>query len=384
MPSPMRPAAAAASTDSKEFILRSQGEDGYVEVSPTATLADVRLLVIDEFDPEQLPCTSADDGSGDEKVEFAFRVDGIRISAKQEGRKNAFELLEKGAKVELVPKKQQLKRALDEDDHRSAKRAKLGEGAGTVTPFEPAPEARAESDEAGGEDDTSTIDTGSAAGSVMAPVQLDDKFAAKDGNAKEGEGKASDGSDLYDSEATIELDGKKVAALEGDQEEIGNVANGTAQDAQVMEKCRAKSDGHDFDPMVNSGEEKSPAETEIETEMKDDDDALEEMTTDGKKKADPLDGIDDVSFSGNSGSDCFANDDVLEVSNQEESNNPHEEFGLAKDKSNQVLSQLAAMLKNNPDFCSGSRQNEWLEDIQNLTEKSSPQTVFGVLGNTGV
>ena len=57
MPSPIAAAADVTATSSimREFIVNSQGEDGYVEVKSSDTLADVRQLIIQELDHEQLP-----------------------------------------------------------------------------------------------------------------------------------------------------------------------------------------------------------------------------------------------------------------------------------------------------------------------------------------
>ena len=57
MPSPIAAAVDAAATNSimREFIVNSQGEDGYVEVKSSDTLADVRQLISRELDHEQLP-----------------------------------------------------------------------------------------------------------------------------------------------------------------------------------------------------------------------------------------------------------------------------------------------------------------------------------------
>ncbi|KAL7499648.1 hypothetical protein ACHAWT_010345 [Skeletonema menzelii] len=64
--------------------------------------------------------------------------------------------------------------------------------------------------------------------------------------------------------------------------------------------------------------------------------------------------------------------------------NPHKEADEAKEKSRQVLKELTDLLNNNPNFCSETRKDDWMEEINQLTKKSSPQTIFGVLGNTGV
>ena len=117
----------------QDFIIHSQGRVGYVEVCSSDTLFEVRRLVSEEFDPEQLPSFSSCNnekndcaGQTGSYPEFAFRVNGIWISSKQECHKNAFELLERKVRVELVPKKQQQsdKRSayellLDNDDNAS-------------------------------------------------------------------------------------------------------------------------------------------------------------------------------------------------------------------------------------------------------------------------
>ena len=97
--------SAGDNTAKREFIINSKGEDGYVEVSSSDTLRDVRRLILEDFDVEQLPnidsggidkkecsCSSGDNEEGTSNLipDFAFNVNGIRISTKQESRKNAF------------------------------------------------------------------------------------------------------------------------------------------------------------------------------------------------------------------------------------------------------------------------------------------------------
>lgn len=109
-----------------------------------------------------------------------------------------------------------------------------------------------------------------------------------------------------------------------------------------------------------------------------------ETSLNGKKKSA---GDNDIDFSsGGNYNDMDVEEGILEVVSNEEadSSNPHKVLDIAKRKSHQVLTQLATILRDNPDFCSETRRKEWLEDIKNLTEKSAPKTVFGVLGNTGV
>ena len=89
---------------SKKFFIHSQGEKNYVEVCSSDNLSDVRKLILEEFDEEQLPISSPQ-LSATADCQFSFKVDGVRISAKQECRNLAFDLLTQEAAVELVPKK---------------------------------------------------------------------------------------------------------------------------------------------------------------------------------------------------------------------------------------------------------------------------------------
>ena len=131
-----------------------------MEVTSTDTLLDVRRYILEDFDAEQLPSSSSSssgekdvgennkEGSSEEKeksnAEFSFRVNGIRISAKQEGRKNAFDLLDRNVSVEIVskqpPNKKRGASLLDDDGGNneiiSAKRTKMDGEYGHVTPFE--------------------------------------------------------------------------------------------------------------------------------------------------------------------------------------------------------------------------------------------------------
>ncbi|GAX13628.1 hypothetical protein FisN_14Lh361 [Fistulifera solaris] len=60
----------------KELIMTSLGERSYVDVNENDTLLQVRALILKELDEEQLPAK-----------DFSFKVNGIRLSLKQEGRK---------------------------------------------------------------------------------------------------------------------------------------------------------------------------------------------------------------------------------------------------------------------------------------------------------
>ena len=84
----------------------------------------------------------------------------------------------------------------------------------------------------------------------------------------------------------------------------------------------------------------------------------------------------------------FHSDDLGMFYDSDEGTKQSVENGIVTSASTMMptgwVTHWAKWLKENPDFCSENRRKEWLEDINNLLEKSTPQTVFGVLGNTGV
>ena len=174
-----------------------------MEVTSTDTLLDVRRYILEDFDAEQLPSSSSSSGEKDvgendkegsseddseekkkSNAEFSFRVNGIRISAKQEARKNAFDLLDRNVSVEIVSKqppnnKKRGTSLLDDEGDGdggnneiiSAKRTKMDGEFGHVTPFE----------------SVSTAATTSKSGE-----QFDGEDEMQDDNDKKGEDKNKD------------------------------------------------------------------------------------------------------------------------------------------------------------------------------------------------
>jgi len=392
--------SAGDNTAKREFIINSKGEDGYVEVTSSHTLCDVRRLILEDFDVEQLPNIDAgsvdkkessssgdkEEGTSDLIPDFAFKVNGIRISTKQESRKNAFDLLNNNVKVELVAMKNN-KRDIEENVNGevSVKRTKLDDGAGggAVTPWET--EARKKGNEKPSDnnnnnnnmdmDDSSTIATGDSI-SMNGPLQLEGKFDTleKKDNKKDGEA-------LNDDTAEPLL--KNVDEKNAKDGELLN-ANGE----EVVKKGELKKDESSMDLDLEGG-------GELATVSKDSD-VVDGIGIDGKKNKKPdssedsdmVDGLVEIGKKPDSLDELnsldIINEDILEVQDEPPANDPHKESDEAKEKSKHVLSSLGTILKDNPDFCSENRRKEWLEEVNNLLEKSTPQTVFGVLGNTGV
>jgi hypothetical protein len=94
---------SASSSIKKELIIESGSIKGFVEVGPDDTLADVRVLLHEEFDDDMLPTYTSSsssmmkDADADAVItdaaldDFYFCVAGVRLSRKQERRKRAWD-----------------------------------------------------------------------------------------------------------------------------------------------------------------------------------------------------------------------------------------------------------------------------------------------------
>ena len=420
---------SSVTEETKEFIIQSNDEAGFVEVTSTSTLSEVRQLIIEEFDTEQLPSQSE---------EFAFKVNGVRQSQKQEARKNAFELLELQATVELIPRvNNDRKRKIDgadlpvganeTNDSISGSKKKLKVDSCAVTPFQSSSSSSGDNNgtaandkrdsgkgNATGSGDTSTAGTmDTATVSSIGPTDLDKK---KFSTSNDDEEKKKSGSDAHEMDVDNgKTDDKTMSdSQDFDKEFITEETSGNNDDrddddidAGAQAKNR-KDDSDDDNELLNDvekdGRKKSPgilnyfAKTVAEgvssvmkstmTSSKDDEDeaiedGAEKQTTSASQKTD-VDSSDDELMQD------IEKDASAEMGDEAASDalaaelNPHKEADEAKEKSRQVLKELTDMLNKNKNFCSEARKDDWLEEINQLTKKSSPQTVFGVLGNTGV
>ena len=416
---------SSVTEETKEFIIQSNDEAGFVEVTSTSTLSEVRQLIIEEFDTEQLPSQSE---------EFAFKVNGVRQSQKQEARKNAFELLELQATVELIPRvNNDRKRKIDgadlpvganeTNDSISGSKKKLKVDSCAVTPFQSSSSsgdskgaaAKDKRDSgkgnATGSGDTST--TGTMDTASIGPTDLDKK---KFSTSNDDEEKKNSGSDADEMDVENEKDDDKTMSdsQHFDKDKIINES--------TTEETNGNDDDHDDDD-INAG---AQAKNREDDDSDDDNELLNDVEKDGRKKSPGIlnyfaktvaEGVSSVMKSTMTSSkdnedeatedgaekqttDADSSDDELmqdiekdasaEMGDEAASDalaaelNPHKEADEAKEKSRQVLKELTDMLNNNKNFCSEARKDDWLEEINQLTKKSSPQTVFGVLGNTGV
>mmetsp|Transcript_8989 Transcript_8989/g.17921 ORF Transcript_8989/g.17921 Transcript_8989/m.17921 type:complete len:1419 (-) Transcript_8989:154-4410(-) len=416
---------SSVTEETKEFIIQSNDEAGFVEVTSTSTLSEVRQLIIEEFDTEQLPSQSE---------EFAFKVNGVRQSQKQEARKNAFELLELQATVEIIPRvNNDRKRKIvgadlpvganeTNDSISGSSKKKLKVDSCAVTPFQSSSSSIGDSKGAAAKDkrdsgkgtttgsgDTSTAGTmDTATVSSIDPTDLDKK---KFSTSNDDEEKKKSGSDANEMDVDNGKDNDKTLSdsQDFDKEFITEETSGNDDDrddddidAGAQAKNREDDDSDDDNELLNDvekdGRKKSPgilnyfAKTVAEgvssvmkstmTSSKDNEDeatedGAEKQTTDADSSDDEL--MQDIEKDASAEMGDEAASDALAAEL-----NPHKEADEAKEKSRQVLKELTDMLNNNKNFCSEARKDDWLEEINQLTKKSSPQTVFGVLGNTGV
>lgn len=332
MVSPTRPTT-------KDLILHSNNEQSYIEVSSHHTLSDVRLLILDELDVEQLP-----------DVQFSFRMDEIRVSEKQEVKKRAFDLIERGVKLELVAKNKTnkkeeevvggVKRVLEEKrELGGSKRLKCDEEGGFVTPHV------------------------MRKGAVV--VDLGGKFSEKKEEKDAAHGVT---------EATNERVDVSDAKNSDTEEDISFDADTGVDDEELTKADNEK---------VDDSEDKASSDALVEMEEEFSFDADTGVDSDQEKKIAEgnVNNTMDIEVMEKSSSNEVENDDELEVVAE---HNPHKEADEAKDISKEVLSELKTILEANPDFCTTIRKNELIGDIDEVAESSSPRTVFGVLGNTGV
>ena len=248
---------SSVTEETKEFIIHSNGEAGFVEITSNSNLCEVRKLIIEDFDIEQLPSQSK---------EFAFKVNGVRQSQKQEARKNAFELLEEQATVEIIPrvnneKKRKIVEDLGSNENDKAsdsvsgskKRSKVDTSC-AVTPFESsssssssdnkkaaaATDNKVDCGNAAGDDDTCTTGTlnTSNSSSVGRPTNLDkNKFSTND----DGEKNTSD-SDA--NELAVENDNDKTM---GDDLVNDDMAEAQAIDSDDDDNDNDNDDDNDDD-----------------------------------------------------------------------------------------------------------------------------------------
>jgi hypothetical protein len=292
-------------------------------------------------------------------VPWVYWVDGIRLSAKQEARRLAFGVL--GKQVELRPKGKRPSEATTDynSDHlptTSNKRQQLNKyaSASTSTSLVEASAAAITPEES-----TKAVSTTSQVLILLQEPALE-----------QGEQSSTNDDNKEGSMSPIALVNKlqQVAEEQPPHPHPSRTKNGRAS----VEATAALTIAEPANATEASSE---PVDDEILVAIDDD------------PADDDSDQVPEVSeeliSSENENDDLVVDDEEIEVV-LDATENPHKEADEAMEKSRTTLQRIETMLEDNKYFCSETRRVDWLQEIQTLRRSDRPQTVIGVLGNTGV
>lgn len=373
----------------KELVIESGGVPGFVEVAPTDTLSNVRSLIMDEFDDDMIP----DEG------DFYFCVNGIRMSAKQEARKNAWDLQE-NHRVSIHSKRKKLKMEEETlvEESVLAEERQLGEK--PAAEEESADKLANDSMDTGApgeesqpktvEEHAPTEETHPVAGSeAQSPKTAEAITAATtngDGNESQpatAESTATATPHVESARRLLNFNGQFPYDRHNREGEEESVAT---EDFPASTKTTSESiDDAPMDvdtPAVSEASKETEEEpmTEVAASLKDDSPAPEADMEDVFTVAEE-DTTDVIMSSEQDDDDKDEDDDIEEVKQAED---PHKIHDEALKSSCNVLNEMKTLLNDNPLFCSEDRRKDWTSEITESLAKSAPNVVIGVLGNTGV
>ena len=324
--------------ESKELVICCQECSGFVEIKANHTLSDVRSLIMDEFDDDMIP----DEG------DFYFSVDGIRLSAKQESRRKAWDLQENN-RISIHSKRK--KQRVQEED--TDKDEELSE----------------EQPEGGSEVDSKQH-------------QMEDYGATENSDSEDG--------DIESARRLLNFDGRFPFDRHSSEERVSEEKSETEPEGDDLRAARNPT----VDESTGTGTPTAEAES---TDIPMDVDVLEYPPT----VSEPSTTEEVASTKDSSGEEPITMDaeenktlDVvmtLETDDEEEDivqvlqpSDTHKIHDQALKSSCEVLNDIKTLLSDNPLFCSEDRRKDWTAEISESLSKSAPNVVIGVLGNTGV
>ena len=359
----------------KELLLKLTFHPGdeealaYVEVSESDTFRDVRRIIAEDLDEDMVA----------EDLEYYFKLDGVRLSSKQEQRKKAWDTVgrnvvslhdknvannsnnKRPAASQAPPGETALKRARtdnNKDDCSTPLRPvfakKLPETSYTKILADPTTMQS-----------QSVQDTAAVARKVTPPVETTDKDTIIASTT------SKDNHVLVHSD--VELPQKRPVQ----QPTVGATSTG-ATALCVPDACQSvgilagfsnplSNDDNDQVLVVDDDdEEESSPGVEKETM---------EISTIGEQNDAPR------PVPVKSDKSTLKSPPIKPML----TNKQHQLQDSAVNKSKQVLQNIQGLLNDKPLFCSEQRRKEWSEEIQSMIKNdSAPQTIIGVLGGTGV
>ena len=359
--------------EQRELVIDFGAGCGSLSIQSHHTWADARDMIKNEFDDDMIP--------SDE--DWVFHVDGIRKTKKQEGVHRPWQAI--GRHVVIGPKDLILKRK-NEADHgkppSSSKRfkasssldssdyssrvitpANVGGSTGTVatskTKSSSTDNGIASATSCPSKDLDSDPDSDDA---VMDPVvlegRLDEHTELSSRNNSDKENLSNNSTKSRD-----KMGKPSTATLKAGESKVD-----TDDDSSSDEEVGARHEKAGSASMAVS----KRASASIDWDDSDDDDELllssDEPDPDENKK-DPPEQYEDLQVT------------QVEPPTDE---NPHKDADQALTTCWTVIRSIETILKEQEHFCSEARRREWLQETKELMGKTSPDTIIGVLGNTGV
>lgn len=344
--------------ESRELVIRSVDCcNGFVEISRNDTLADLRTKIASDFDDDMIP-----------EQPYCFVVQGIRYSSKQETRKRAWDLQD--VAIQPCHKKARITSCTTSMNGIAAVPSSTplrGEGAQIFVSHEK------------GVDNSSNNKSAALESSSPMPLTVLEKNLL---NNAEDETENETLSDKPVAEKAAEPDEKTVGAEAQEQEDDKSLEDEDLYNApEEMDHStldNSTSENESTEDVVSEIDES--LETALVTPKQDPEDVSDTPKVDTTGAVDTL--LEEEEEEDNE--EPIEVDDRKTAPTENEPENPHVAHDTAIGQSKQVLQDLDQVLKENPLFCSEERRADWTDEIRENLNRSDPNTVIGVLGNTGV
>lgn len=369
----------------KELILIcADGEKGMLDVDESMTLADVRKQIYEELDDDLII------------EDFVFHIDGVRVSAKQETRKNVYDFIV-GNKVVAMKAKNTKSNAREaiQTNSDSNKRELDGESTGTHEKESKRVKTNSKDSRVTNNDSNrDTIHTSMSASAVSPSLSRQDKSTPELTSGASAEIMASQFKLINNiNDANTCLDKEDSPVMKKSLNEAFAKVDDTSSsfefdlnngDDYVCEKNVDDNDDNNNDDNDDDSDDDSDATVDMTGanpfaagHENRNDDADADMAFDNYREQDDHKQVLSTEIS------------ILNTTSSRKNDNADlqgskDECKIAVEKSKAALTKMKSILVENELLCSQNRRQEWTKEISDLLNDSEPQTIIGVLGNTGV